>query len=153
MKKLFLSLLALILIVEEWLWDVLTIIGHHIDRLAHLDRFEEWLRQSAPRVALLAMLVPLAIVTPLNVGAVILFTHGMIWEGLLTELTAKLLGTLLVARVFALTKPQLLTFPAFAWIYTTIMRWLDWAHERIVETSLYRVAVQLKVNIRRKLQS
>ncbi len=58
------------------------------------------------------------------------------------EVLAKLLGTLLVARVFALTKPQLLTFVFLRIIYTTITRWLKWAHDKVTKSSVYRLSTE-----------
>jgi hypothetical protein len=40
-------------------------------------------------------------------------------------------------RVFALTKAQLLTFTFLNVIYTTITRWLHWAHNKVTETTVY----------------
>lgn len=153
MKKLLLSLLAIVLLFEEWLWDGLTALGHHLARLLHLARLERWLSRTSPRVALLAFAIPLAIVTPINLAALWLLTRGLILQGIAMEVFAKLLGTLMVARVFALTKPQLLTFGWIEWIYTTITGWLHWAHERIRETAVYRLGHQLKERIKATVRS
>lgn len=151
MKKILLSLLAIVLIVEEWLWDILTALGHKLALWLHLQRFEYWLSQTSPNMALVAIGIPLLIVTPINLAAIVLLTHGLILQGVLLEILAKLLGTLLVARVFALTKPQLLTFSFFALIYTTITDWLHWAHQKIVETAVYRLAKQLKAEVKMRI--
>jgi len=134
MKKLLLSLLAIILIFEEWLWDLLTAIGHSLIRWLNLESFEQWLSLTSPTMALVAFSIPLLIVTPINLVAFGLLAHGLILQGIGLEVLAKLLGTLLVARVFALTKPQLLTFAFLRVIYTTITGWLQWAHQKITET-------------------
>ncbi len=144
MKTILLSLLAVFLLIEEWLWDILTALGHRLARLLHLAKFEAWLSQTSPKVALLAFSIPLLIVTPINLAAFWLLAHGLLLQAVVIEIIAKLLGTLLVARVFALTKPQLLTFKAFAKVYAAITGWLRWAHERITRTAVYRLAGQIK---------
>ena len=144
MKKTLLSLLAIILIFEEWLWDLLTAIGHTLVRWLNLESFEQWLSQTSPITALVAFSIPLLIVTPINLLAFGLLAHGLILQGIGLEVLAKLLGTLLVARVFALTKPQLLTFAFLRVIYTTITGWLQWAHQQITETAVYRWSKQFK---------
>jgi hypothetical protein len=53
-----------------------------------------------------------------------------------------------VARFFTLTKQQLLTFRLIAWLYHTISYWLSWAHERIIETTVYRWAKRLKTRVK-----
>jgi hypothetical protein len=144
MKKLLLSLLAIFLIIEEWLWDLLTAFGHKLVQWLNFEQFEQWLRQTTAPMALIAFSIPILIVAPVNVVAFVLIAKGLILQGILTEVFAKLLGTLLVARVFALTKPQLLTFTFLMIIYTTITGWLHWAHDKVTETTVYRWMKQLR---------
>ncbi len=144
MKKFLLSLLAIILIFEEWLWELLTVIGHSLIRWLNLEAFEQWLSQTSRTMALVTFTIPLLIVMPINLVAFILLANGLIMQGILLELLAKLLGTLLVARVFALTKPQLMTFTFLRVVYTTINGWLQWAHQKITDTSIYRWSKQFK---------
>ncbi|NJD07582.1 MAG: hypothetical protein FIA97_13955 [Methylococcaceae bacterium] len=153
MKRLLLSILAIFLLFEEWLWDLLTALGRHLARLLHLARLERWLSRTSPNVALLAFAVPLAIVTPINLAALWLLARGLILQGIAMEIFAKLLGTLMVARVFALTKPQLLTFGWIDWIYSTITGWLHWAHQRIRETAVYQLGHRLKEKIKATVRS
>jgi len=148
MNKLLLSLLAILLLIEEWLWDLLTALGRSLSHWLHLEQAEEWLRQTKPTIALIAFTIPLMIVAPLNLIAFALIANGLILQGILTEILAKLLGTLLVARVFALTKPQLLTFSFINSIYTTITSWLKWAHDKITESAVYRIVKQLKAQFK-----
>lgn len=148
MKKILLSILAVILIIEEWLWDGLSAFGHFLIGLLRLDDFERWLSQVSPNVALVAFMVPVLIVTPINLFALGLLAHGLILQGILLEIVAKLLGTLLVSRVFTLTKNQLLSFRLLAVIYSTVMRWLNWAHQKITDTTVYKLAKALKLQLK-----
>ena len=144
MKKLLLSLLAIFLIFEEWLWDLLTAFGHLLIQWLNLKGVEQWLSQTSPTMALVAFSIPIMIVMPINLVALGMLANGLILQGILLELLAKLLGTVLIARVFALTKPQLLTFAFLNLIYSTITRWLQWAHQKIAETAIYRWSKQFK---------
>jgi hypothetical protein len=148
MKKILLSILAVILIIEEWLWDGLSAFGHFLIGLLRLDDFERWLSQVSPNVALVAFMVPVLIVTPINLYALRLLAHGLILQGILLEIVAKLLGTLLVSWVFTLTKNQLLSFRLLAVIYSTVMRWLNWAHQKITDTTVYKLAKALKLQLK-----
>ncbi|MGZ8955623.1 MAG: hypothetical protein ACXW0Q_13190 [Methylovulum sp.] len=145
MKKILLSLLAIFLIIEEWLWDLLTALGRSLFQWLKLEQFEQWLSQTTAPMARVAFSIPLLIVTRINLVALGLIAKGLILQGILMEVLAKLLGTLLVARVFALTKPQLLTFAFLNFIYTTITSWLHWAHDKVTETTVYRWMKQLRV--------
>ncbi len=148
MKKILFALLAIFLIIEEWLWDILNAIGHTLIRWLHLQRLERWLTQTSPSTALIAFLIPLLVVTPINLAAFWMLAHGLLLQGVLLEIGAKMIGTLLVARVFALTKPQLLTYRYINWLYTTITDWLRWAHQRIIETAVYRFSKRLKNEVK-----
>jgi hypothetical protein len=144
MKKILLSLLAIVLIIEEWLWDALSALGHFLAYHLGFAIFERWLANASPYQALIAISIPILLVTPINIAAFWLLAHGLILQGIGLEIVAKLLGTLFVAHFFSLTKKQLLTFRLIAWVYNTISYWLAWAHEKIVETTVYRWAKRLK---------
>lgn len=144
MKKLLLSILAIVVIFEEWLWDALAIAGQFFSRLLHLEKFDNWLLNAPPKTALFAFLIPLIIVTPFNLLAIFLLTHGAIIQGILLEITVKLVGTLLIARIFRLVKAALLTFNWFATIYNKISGLLHWAHDTIKNTAIYQQSLKLK---------
>ncbi len=148
MKKFLISLLAIILIIEEWLWDALSALGHFLAYHLGLARFELWLAQTSPYQALFAICIPVLLVTPINIAAVWLLINGLVLQGIALEIVAKLFGTLFIARFFTLTKKQLLTFRLLAWIYNTISYWLRWAHERIIETEVYRWAKEIKLRVK-----
>lgn len=151
MKKLLLSILAIILIIEEWLWDTLSALGHFLALHLGLVRFETWLAQTTPGLALIAVSIPIVLVTPLNIAAFWLLAHGLILQGIALEIIAKLLGTLFIARFFSLSKKQLLTFRMIAWTYHTISFWLRWAHEKITETAVYQWAKKIKAEVKAKV--
>ena len=153
MKKLLLSILAVFLIIEEWLWDGLSACGHYLIALLRLESFERWLTQTTPNTALLAFLIPVLIVTPINLAAIWLMIQGLLLQGILLEIFAKLLGTLLVARVFTLTKPQLLSFKVINAIYVTISGWLRWAHQKVVDTAIYRYSKILKAEVKARVKA
>jgi hypothetical protein len=151
LKKLLLTLLAVLVIFEEWLWDILTATGQWLARILNLERFDQWLMAAPPSQAVLALLVPVLIVTPINLFALFLLTHGAILEGILLEIAAKLLGTLLVARVFKLVRPALLTFVWFAKLYSTIVGLLQWAHELVHNSALYKLSVKVKTAVKQQI--
>lgn len=151
LKNLFLSILALVVLFEEWLWDVLATIAYWLSVLLHLKRFDAWLASLSPVSALFAFFIPLIIVTPFNLLAIFLLTHGALIQGIVLELIIKLIGTLLIARVFRLTKPALLTFSWLLGIYNTITRLLTWAHDIIHQTAIYQLITRLKTAIKAKI--
>jgi hypothetical protein len=151
LKKLLLTFLAVLVIFEEWLWDMLTIAGQWLAQIFNLQRFDAWLSQASPGMAVLALLIPMAIVTPINLFALFLLTHGGIIEGIILEVIAKLLGTLLVARVFRLVRPALLTYTWFAAIYHTIIGMLKWAHGLVHQLGIYQWSLRVKAAVKAKI--
>ncbi len=150
-KERLLSILAIFVIFEEWLWDALTFAGQLFSRWLHLEKFDNWLMNASPKMALFAFFIPLIVVTPFNLLAIFLLTHGAIIQGVLLEIGVKLVGTLLIARIFRLVKTALLTFKWFSKIYTTISNVLHWAHETIKNTALYKQSVKMKAAIKLKI--
>ena len=153
LKNLFVSILALFVLFEEWLWDVLATIAYWLSYLLHLKRFDAWLSSLNPLPALCAFFIPLIIITPFNLLALFLLAHGAIIQGVVLEMIIKLIGTLLIARVFRLTKPALLTFSWFFWIYNTITSLLTWAHDVIHQTAIYKLISRIKTAIKAKIAS
>ena len=147
-KKSLLSIFAILVILEEWLWDVLALAGQWFSHVLHLERFDIWLSNASPKQALLTFLIPLIIVTPFNILAVFLLAHGAILQGVLLEIFVKLFGTLLIARIFRLVKTALLTFDWFAKIYNTISDVLHWAHDVIRQTAIYQFSLKFKAAIK-----
>ena len=147
-KKILLSIFAVIVIIEEWLWDALTLAGQWFSRVLHLEKFDSWLLNATPNRALLTFLIPLILAAPFNVLAVVLLARGAIVEGILVEIGVKLFTTLLVARIFRLVKTALLTFGWFAMIYNTITGVLHWAHDVIHQTTIYQFSLKLKAAIK-----
>lgn len=143
LKRFLLYFLALLLLFEEWLWNTLTLLGRKLSELLHLAKLEAWLKTASPYKAMVAFFVPVLIVTPINLAGLHYIAKGMFAKGLGYQIVAKLLGTVLITRVFALTKPQLLTFRWFSWLYHTITGWLRWAHESIQQTAAYKNAKQM----------
>ncbi len=140
LKRFFLSVLALFLLFEEWLWATLTLFSRKLSEWLHLTKLEAWLKAATPYKALAAFFVPVLIVTPINLAGLHYIAKGMFAKGIAYEAVAKLLGTVMITRVFALTKPQLLSFGWFNWVYHTITGWLKWAHESVQQTSVYKNA-------------
>lgn len=130
---------------------VLSALGHFLAYYLGLAKFEAWLARTPPYQALIAIRIPILLVTPINIAAFWLLANGFILQGIGLEIVAKLLGTLFVARFFTLTKPQLLTFRLIAWVYNTVTYWLRWVYEKIVETAVYQWEKAIKIRAKATL--
>jgi len=152
MKKILLNVLAVFLLIEEWLWDALVKLGSRLSVWLHLQRFDHWLLMASPAIAMTVFLMPVVLIAPVKLIAFWLIAHGQVIQGIGLLLATKLSATLLISHIFSLTRSKLMTFVWFAFFYTTITRWLTWAHERLKETEAYTRAIKLKKLAAAKLE-
>ncbi|MFJ3058726.1 hypothetical protein [Herbaspirillum sp. NPDC087042] len=116
---------ALLLMLEEWLWDVTQAVLAHIPSWPLLVRLQRWVEQLSPYAALAIFLAPTVLLLPVKVLALFSITHGHPTLGLVIVLVAKVLGTALVARIYALTRRSLLSLDWFRRYHDKLLDWKD----------------------------
>ena len=116
-------LAALIMFTEEVLWDALKNIMAAFGRLPVIRGIEARIAKLPPYGAAAVFLIPGCLLLPVIISALWLIANGHAMLGAELIILAKLIGTALVARIFTLTRDQLMTLSWFARIYNTIMRW------------------------------
>ena len=151
MKKIILSILAITLLLEEWLWDALTDFEHCLTAWFHLESIERWLANTPPWVAMTTLAVPTLLFLPVEYTALSLSASGQVVEGISLHIISQIFSTLLLSWIFAITREQLMTYSWFAVLYQTITRWLNWAHGLLRETAAYQQALKLKMATHAKL--
>jgi hypothetical protein len=114
---------ALILFVEEILWEAAKRLMAQLGRLPLIHWLEAAIVRLPPYGAAAVFLLPGTLLLPVKIGALWLIAHGYTLIGLQLIIAAKLLGTALVARIFTLARPALMTLAWFAWAYTWVMAW------------------------------
>lgn len=127
--------IALLLLFEEWGWEPLQRALARFGRLPLLHRLEAAVGRAPPRLAVLLFLVPTALLLPLKLLALTLVARGkpLLAVGLL--LAAKLLGTAVVARLYALTRPALMQLTWFAALHA---RWMAWKEPLLAQVRASR---------------
>jgi hypothetical protein len=137
-------LLGVLIVFEEWGWVPLARLFGLLARLPAVAWLERRIAALPPPLAVLVFFLPVVLLLPVKVAALWLIGRGRALLGLVVIVLAKVLGTGLVARLFLLTRPQLMQLPWFARLYT---RWVAWK-ERVmasVRASLpWRVARSFK---------
>lgn len=116
-----LALAGVALVAEEALWrlsGLLALLG----KLPVFRSMEAWLRGVPPLGALALFGVPAVALAPVKLLALYWLAGGHPALGIGAILTAKVTGTALVARLFQLTRPQLLTIGWFAWAFERFMK-------------------------------
>jgi hypothetical protein len=136
----FVLLAAIIILLEDWLWDDLARLAAAIGRLPVFHQIESLIISLPPYGALILFAVPSALLVPLKLIALYFISHGHAILGFATILGAKIAGTALVARLFILTKPKLLRIRWFAWLYERFVAFKERLYAAIKSTAVYRVA-------------
>jgi len=118
-------LLAVIFLVEAWLWDHLEPIVAFVVARIPLRAFKQWLAARvatlSPAMTLIVFVVPVVPLFPLKLLGFWLLTHQHWLTAILTILFAKLLGVGVAAFVFDVTRPKLLQMPWFARLYRFVL--------------------------------
>lgn len=121
----FTLLAALWIFLEEWVWDAMQACMAWIGKLPGVRWCEARIVRLHPYAALVTFLIPAAILLPFKVLAFWLIARGHGLLGLQVFILAKIVGTAFLARIFALTKPALLTIGWFARLYAVFTAWRD----------------------------
>jgi hypothetical protein len=144
--------LAIIILFEEWGWEPLQRAMGAIGRLPVLRQLEAVVRRLPPYVALVVFLLPGLLLLPIKLLALWLIGIGRPGLGLAVIVLAKVVGTAVVARIFALTQPALMSLPWFARLYD---RWTVWKESLLVwvrASAVWRSARAIKLRIRRLMR-
>lgn len=116
-------LLALLILFEEWGWEPLQRLLARIGRWPGFRWIEGRVTSLPPYAALALFALPALLLLPVKLAALWLIGQGQAVLGLLIILTAKVVGTALVARLFTLTQPALMRLAWFARLWA---RWSVW---------------------------
>ncbi len=118
-------LLAVIFLIEAWLWDHLEPIVAWFVRLIPLRAFKQWLAERvdtlSPAMTLIVFIVPIIPLFPLKMIGVWLLTQEYWMSAIVTILFAKLLGVGVTAFVFDVTRDKLLQMDWFEKLYEFVM--------------------------------
>src|SRR5689334_9213244 len=135
----FVLIAAIIILIEDWLWDDLARLAAAIGRLPVFHQIEMLIAGLPPYAALVFFAVPSLLLVPVKLLALYFISHGHAVFGLLTVIGAKVAGTALVARIFTLTRPRLLRIGWFAWLYERFTAFKASVYATIKATALYRI--------------
>lgn len=144
----FVFLAAIIILLEDWLWDDLARLAAAIGRLPIFHQIETLIAGLPPYAALVFFAVPSLLLLPVKLLALYFISHGHAALGFLTVVGAKVAGTALVARVFTLTRPKLMRINWFAWLYERFVAFKARIYGAIKATAVYQAAHHRVVRMR-----
>ena len=137
-------LAAAIMFLEEWLWDHLTTFMAWVARARVFRWLEARLGALPPYGAMAVFLIPGAMLLPVKLAALYLMTRGHPGGGLLIIIAAKVVGTAIVARIFTVCRPALLTVRWFRGLYEWIVRLKNRLYTAIKSMPAWVTAVRWK---------
>jgi hypothetical protein len=118
-------LLAVIFLIEAWLWDHLEPIVARAVAMVPLRAFKQWLSDRvdtlSPAMTLIVFFVPVIPLFPLKLVGLWLLTHEYWLSAVVTIIFAKFLGVGVTAFIFDVTRSKLLEMPWFERLYEFIM--------------------------------
>ena len=118
-------LLAIIFLIEAWLWDHLEPIVARIVAAIPLRAFKQWLADRvdtlSPAMTLIVFIVPVLPLFPLKLVGLWLLTHEYWASAVFTILFAKFVGVGVTAFIFDVTRPKLLELAWFEKLYEFIL--------------------------------
>ena len=119
-------LLAIIFLIEAWLWDHLEPVVARIVAAIPLARFKQWLTERvdalSPAMTLIVFAVPIIPLFPLKLVGLWLLTHEYWTSALVTIVAGKMLGVGVTAFVFDVTRDKLLEMRWFERLYLLVLK-------------------------------
>jgi len=150
-------LAAVIILIEDWLWDDLARLAAAIGRLPVFRAIEVLIAGLPPYLALACFGLPTLLLVPVKIAAFYFIAHGKATLGLLTVIGAKIVGTALVARIFILTRPKLMRIRWFAWLHEKFVTFKARIYGVIKATPIYRVThislLRLRISLKAWLKN
>jgi hypothetical protein len=118
-------LLALIFLIEAWLWDHLEPVVARVVALIPLRAFKEWLSlrvaRLSPATTLVVFVIPLVMLFPLKLVEVWLLRHHYWIAAIALIVASKFIGVGVVAFIFDVTRGKLLQMNWFRRLYEFIL--------------------------------
>ena len=118
-------LLAIIFLIEAWLWDHLEpVVARVVERIP-LRAFKHWLADQidalSPAMTLIVFAVPVIPLFPLKLFGLWLLAHEYWLSAVTTLVAAKILGLGVTAFIFDVTRPKLLEMAWFEKLYEFVL--------------------------------
>src|SRR5215470_6765006 len=128
-------LLAIVFLIEAWLWDHLEPIVARVVAWIPLRAFKQWLAERvdslSPAMTLIVFVVPVIPLFPLKIAGLWLLAHEHWMSAVFTILFAKFLGVGVTAFLFDVTRSKLLEMPWFEKLYEFVMALRAKAHAMV----------------------
>ena len=131
-------LAALLMWIEELLWESLKVLTAWVAKFPLFKWAERLIQRLPPYPTMAVFLLPGAVLFPVKLGAVWLMTHGHVLPGIGVIVAAKVVGTAVVARLYVICQPKLMTIGWFARLHDWLTVTRDRLYSAIKAMPLYQ---------------
>ncbi len=128
LELLVIPLAAAIVFIEQTLIRMLNVITAAVARWGPIAAIEAWLVKQPPWIALPAFVMPSILILPIKFSAIFFAAHHRFVEALAAVVIGKMLATAIVARLYVVLRPTLMTIGWFARADTWFFYWRDQAY-------------------------
>lgn len=146
------QLAALLLLLEAWTWDLGSRIAARMAAWPPLRWLEARVRTLPAWAALCVFVLPGLMLLPVKLLALLAIAHGHALAGLAGFVAAKLGGAVVIARIYVLTLPTLLTLAWFARWHGGFLRVKDRLLATLRASHFWRRVRAAAANARRVLR-
>lgn len=144
---------AAIVFIEDVLLHYLGVAMAAFAKWPPIARLEVWFARLPPKAALIAFVAPSALVLPIKLAAFGFALHGKFALATASILLGKMLATALVARLYRILRPTLITMPWFLAAETWVFRWRDRLYAFVQTLPAWQKTKAMVQRLRRWLSS
>ena len=142
---------AAIVFFEQVLIRVLNAATAMVARWAPIAALERWLMKQPPYIALLAFVAPSILILPIKFSAIYFAAHRHFMMAIAAVMIGKVLATAIVARLYVVLRPTLMTIGWFAKADTWFFFWRDRAYAFVRALPAWQKAKAVIARVRLRL--
>ncbi|MBS0224003.1 MAG: hypothetical protein JSR91_25025 [Proteobacteria bacterium] len=142
---------AAIVFIEQTLIRYLNMMMAAFARWPPVARVEAFLMRLPPWAAVLAFAAPSVLILPVKLAAFWFALHHHFMLAFGAVAFGKVLATAIVARLYKILRPTLLSLRWFAWADQKFFQWRDWAYDFVRSLPAWRRTTELIERIRARL--
>ncbi len=135
-------LAAIVFLIEEAIWDWTAAFMAKLGAVLVIHAIEKRIAALPPRWALFTFLLPSLILVPAKLIGLHAIAKGHWIFGSIVFILAKIAGMALFSRIFNLTRPALMQFRWFVWLYTKVMYYRNRIHDYLANWQAFQLIKQ-----------
>lgn len=146
------AILAIVVVFEEWGWRPLAAALGTLARLRPFAWLEQQVRALPPYAALAVFGLPSLLLLPLKLLSLYLLGHGYKLAAVALFVSAKVVGTALVARIYILTEAALKQIGWFKRAFDRLMPIKTALQQWVRESTVWRYGRAIKLRLKDRLR-